>query len=52
MATTQRRPSFPPLAAVVYSSKALRYSVPWGITVIFWVSILAISWAILHGVGL
>ena len=44
--------TFPPLASVVYSSKALRYSVPWGITVVFWISILAICWAILHGVGI
>jgi len=44
--------SMPPLSAVVFSSRALRYSVPWGLTVLLWVCIFALGYAVLHGVGL
>ena len=43
---------FPPLSGVVYSSKALRYSVPWGLALLFWVGVIALAAIVLHGVGL
>lgn len=50
--SSKNKSSFPPLSAVVFSSRALRYSVPWGLTVLLWVCIFALGYAVLHGVGL
>ena len=48
----KNRLPMPPLSSVVFSSKALRYSVPWALTVMLWVCIFALAYAVLHGVGL
>jgi hypothetical protein len=44
--------AFPPLSAVVFSSKALRVSVPWGLTLLFWTGCIALAVLVLKGAGI
>jgi hypothetical protein len=37
---------------VVFSSKALRVSVPWGLTLLFWTGCIALAVLVLRGAGL